>query len=110
MADDAVFREVKEEIGLDADCLKIVTSRAGYRYIYPEEVKRKKKHGYDGQHQTYYLLKISPDAPEVDVNQPKPEFRDYKWIQPSSFEIGWVPDFKKVAFRQVFSDFFDVEL
>jgi len=108
--DDAVFREVKEEIGLDAKYLEVVSSKPGYRYIYPEEVKLKKKHGYDGQNQTYFLLKISPDAPDIDVHQPKPEFRDYQWIKPSAFDISWVPDFKKVAFRQVFADFFEVRL
>ena len=49
-------------------------------------------------------------APEPDLSGPPVEFGDYDWIKPEDFKIKWVPDFKKVVYRQVFEDFFGIKL
>lgn len=108
----ALFREVKEEIGIGPKHYSILKKRTGYRYLYPEAVRHKKiqKHGNHGQEQTYYLCELNATAPPVDVDQKPPEFRAYRWIYPEEFDLDWLPAFKRDVYRQVMLDFFDITL
>lgn len=110
--EQALAREVREEIGLLPEHYDVVRHADGYRYIYPPEtrIKKRKKHGYHGQEQTYYLCKLKPDAPEINVNQRPCEFSAYRWIDPSEFDMEWLPPFKHDVYRQVMKDFFGIAL
>ena len=110
--EQALFRAVSEEIGLEARHYEVITRREGYRYLYPEGVRRKKlrKHGSHGQEQTYYLCHLKSDAPQVNVKQKQREFRSYRWIPPQEFDLDWLPPFKRDVYREVMRDFFQVEL
>lgn len=108
--EESLVREVWEEIGLPEGSYDILESRDGYAYHYPPGVKKRKKGNYDGQTQTYFLCRLKADAPPVDVHQDPPEFQDHQWIEPSEFEIEWVPGFKQEVYCRVFRDFFNVEL
>lgn len=110
--EDALFREVREEIGLLARHYAVRGQRGGYRYLYPVEVQQKKlrKHGFVGQEQTYFLCVLHPEAPEVDVNQKPREFSGYRWIRPEEFDLDWLPKFKREVYQQVFLDFFGLRL
>ncbi len=111
-AEEALFREVREEIGLRKKDYEVVKSRSGYRYLYPQEVRKKKvrKHGCEGQEQQYFLCRLKPGASEIDTNQRPREFAAHRWIQPDEFDMDWLPDFKREVYREVMSDFFDVKL
>lgn len=108
----ALFREVREEVGLCAFDYDVVARRAGYRYLYPEPVRGKKlrKHGNHGQEQTYFLCELKPNAPPINVNQRPREFRAYRWIPPLEFDLDWLPEFKRDVYRDVMRDFFQIEL
>ncbi len=108
----ALFREVREEVGLLARHYEVAERRDGYRYLYPEDARRKKvrKHGGHGQEQTYFLCRLKPDAPAVNVLQKRPEFRAYRWIPPAEFDLDWLPAFKRDVYREVMRDFFGVNL
>lgn len=110
--EEALHREVLEEIGLEARHYEVLGRRSGYRYLYPEDVRRKKvrKHGCQGQEQAYYLCRLKPGAPEVDVNQRPREFARHRWILPEEFDLDWLPGFKRDVYRQVMNDFFGVAL
>jgi putative (di)nucleoside polyphosphate hydrolase len=110
--DEALAREVQEEIGLLPDHYEVLRHADGYRYIYPPDVrfKKRKKHGYHGQEQTYYLCRLKPNAPEVNINQNPREFSAYRWIEPAEFDLDWLPEFKREVYRQVMKDFFDLSL
>ena len=110
--EEALFREVREEIGLLPEHYEVGACRTGYRYLYPEEVRMKKmrKHGCHGQEQTYYHCTVKAGAPEVNVNQRPREFGAYRWILPEEFELDWLPDFKRDVYRQVMWDFFSIRL
>lgn len=110
--EQALAREVREEIGLLPEHYEVLRKADGYRYIYPPEVrlKKRKKHGFHGQEQTYYLCMLKAGAPEVNVNQRPREFSAYRWILPTEFELEWLPEFKREVYRQVMKDFFDVNL
>ena len=110
--EDALFREVWEEVGLLPEHYELIERRVGYRYLYPAEVRGKKvrKHGGHGQEQTYFLCHLHADAPEVNVDQKPREFRAYRWILPTEFDLDWLPSFKRDVYREVMRDFFGIEL
>lgn len=107
---EALHREVYEEIGLPPAAYEIAETRDGYRYFYPDEVKKRKKGRYDGQEQTYFLCRLKSDAPPIDIERKPREFRDYRWLNPRKFNIKWLPAFKRPVYRKVLKDFFDVEV
>jgi putative (di)nucleoside polyphosphate hydrolase len=110
--EEALFREVREEVGLEPRHYEVIARREGYRYLYPQGVRNKKlrKHGNHGQEQTYFLCHLKPDAPPVNVNQKQREFSAYRWIPPQEFDLDWLPPFKRDVYREVMRDFFRVAL
>ena len=110
--EQALIREVREEVGLGKNDYEILERRDGYRYLYPPEVRVKKirKHGNHGQEQTYFLCKLKDTAPPIYVNQTPQEFGAYRWILPEEFDLDWLPSFKREVYRAVMEDFFNVSL
>jgi putative (di)nucleoside polyphosphate hydrolase len=109
--EEALKREVLEEVGIHPGSYDIIEMRGGYRYVYPAEMKKKKRAGwFDGQEQTYYRCLLHDKKAVINVDQKPREFRDYKWILPSEFQLEWLPPFKREVYRKVMKDFFEVEL
>jgi len=110
--EEGLFREVSEEIGLLPEYYEVLERRDGYRYLYPPDVRPRKikKHGHHGQDQTYFLCKLKPGAPPINVHQSQPEFSSYRWIHPEEFDLDWVPGFKRDIYKAVMKDFFGVVL
>jgi len=109
---NALYREVREEIGLLPQHYLVTKQLDGYRYLYPEDVRLKKlkRHGNHGQEQTYFLCLLKQGAPPINVNQRPREFQAYRWIFPDEFDLDWVPNFKREVYRQVIRDFFGIKL
>jgi putative (di)nucleoside polyphosphate hydrolase len=103
----ALARELLEELSLASAHYRVVESKGPYRYVFPPG---RTKEGYDGQEQTYYLIEFTGTDSDLDVKTDEPEFLRFRWIQPSDFQIDWVPRFKREVYRRVFWDFFRVVL
>ena len=105
---EALYREVREEIGLSAKFYKIIEERAGYRYDFDKR-HAKWKH-YLGQEQTYFRCRFNGKNKNINLGADKPEFTNYCWISPDEFNLEWVADFKRKVYFEVFRDFFDLEI
>ncbi|RFC48740.1 MAG: putative (di)nucleoside polyphosphate hydrolase [Verrucomicrobia bacterium] len=105
---DALKREVREELGLSETCYQPLHSRSGYRYDFPPHHRRRGV--WDGQEQTYVLCRFSGSDADIDLEQDDAEFAAFRWILPDEFQLDWVPGFKREVYRQVFRDFFGIDL
>ena len=104
--EDALARELEEEIGLRPDDYKVMESRDGYRYEFPG--KKRKWGKFVGQAQTYFLCRFDGKDSAIRLDRHKPEFSDFKWIRPEKFDLHALPKFKREVYAAVFSDFFGV--
>lgn len=106
-AEQAMFREVEEEIGVRRALLEIARRQGGYRYAF---TKGRLKYGiYGGQEQTYFLCRFLGGDKDFNLDATHREFAGFKWIKPAEFQMDWVPKFKRHVYRQVMLDFFGVE-
>ena len=106
-AEMALRREMEEELSVRSGDYEIVARRGPYRYRFPEGVK---KRGFDGQEQTYFLMRFTGTDACINVATAHPEFRRVRWIVPGEFDLAWLPDFKKDVYRAVLFDFFGVQI
>jgi putative (di)nucleoside polyphosphate hydrolase len=103
--EQALERELLEEIGLPGGSYRIIERKEPYRYLFD---KGRKKEGFDGQEQIYFLVELLPGyQPKHETSEP--EFRALRWIVPSEFDIEWVAPFKREVYTQVLSLFFGVQ-
>lgn len=107
--EEAMAREVWEEVGLPADSYEVLRSHGGYRYVFPEKVRKRKKGDWEGQEQTYFLCRLGENPPPINIDQEPREFRDYRWIKPEEFRLKWLPKWKREVYRAVLEEFFGVE-
>ena len=103
--EQALLRELEEEIGLCGGDYEVLSSRGPYRYLF-NNGRRKK--GYHGQEQYYYLARLRAPEERINVFTHHQEFRDSRWIYPAEFDLAWLPDFKREVYRAVLLDFFGV--
>ena len=106
-ASKALSRELEEELSLTPQYYRVVESKGPYRYLFPPG---RTKEGFDGQEQTYFLIEFIGADSNIDVRTDEPEFIQFRWIEPSEFQIDWVPEFKQEVYRRLFLDFFGIAL
>ena len=105
--EEGLPRELHEELSLEPDDYMVETKRGPYRYLFPPG---RTKQGYRGQEQTYFRLRLLAPASKVDPHTEQPEFRAVRWIEPADFRLAWLPEMKREVYRQVFRDFFALEI
>lgn len=104
---DALRREVLEEISLAPSDYRVAGQRGPYRYEYSEN---RTKEGCGGQEQTYFIADFLGDEAQILTQPSTVEFQAVRWIEPREFLLEWVAPMKQEVYRAVFRDFFDVEL
>jgi putative (di)nucleoside polyphosphate hydrolase len=106
-AEQALGREVWEEIGVTPDRYQVVARRGPYRYLFGNG---RMKRGYHGKEQIYFLCDFSGSDSDIRVATAQPEFQAYCWIEPRAFQVRWLPEMKRDVYRAVLSEFFAVKI
>ncbi len=105
--EQALTRELWEEIGVVPESFRIVAQRGPYRYSFGSGRSKK---GFQGKEQTYFLCDFThPDA-GIIVQTAHPEFQAFRWVDPREFQLDWLPEMKREVYRAVFADFFAVKI
>ena len=104
---EALYRELREEVSLRPSHYRVIDCKGPYRYLFQNG---RRKEGFDGQEQFYFLLQLTVSESYVQVETDEPEFSRIRWIKPEEFRIHWIPEFKQEVYQQVFQDFFGVQL
>ena len=101
-ANEALFRELEEEIGT-RDVQLIAEYPEWVSYDFPPAIA-KKMQPYDGQIQKYYLVKLNSGA-KIDINtHHTPEFSEYKFV-PTKNIYDYITFFKRTVYKQVLKYF-----
>lgn len=105
--EQALVREVWEEIGVRAEDIKILEKRGPYRYLYGNgRIKR----GHHGKVQHYFLCEYHALDAQINVDTKHPEFQAFRWVAPEDFQLAWLPEMKREVYRSVFADFFRIKI
>lgn len=101
-AKEALFRELKEEIGT-SDVSIIAEFPRWVSYDFPPAIA-KKMHPFEGQIQKYYLVKLNSGA-KIDIStHHTQEFSEYKFV-PVGNIYDYITFFKRTVYKQVIKYF-----
>ena len=102
----ALFRELKEEVGLNEADVEIIASTRGWlRYRLPRHLLRKdSKPLCIGQKQKWYLLRMLADDSDIRFdNEHRPEFDGWRWVS-YWYPLGQVIAFKREVYRRALKE------
>jgi len=98
---EALFRELKEEIGTDE--VEIIAQMPEWvSYDFPPRVAEKMQ-PYVGQKQKYFLVRLKPNA-KIKLDTEIPEFNDYKFVGLKDF-YKYINNFKRPVYKNVLKYF-----
>ena len=103
--EEALFRELKEETGLDPENVEIVGCTRGWlRYKLPKRLLRQNSSAFVGQKQKWYLLKMLADDAAVSFSHSEtPEFDYWRWVS-YWYPLGQVVSFKQEVYRKAMKE------
>lgn len=105
-AEQAMYRELNEEIGLSPEDVSLVACTRGWlRYRLP---KRLIRYGSEplcvGQKQKWFLLRLKQDESAIRLDlHPKPEFDHWEWVS-YWYPIEQVVSFKRDVYRRAMKE------
>jgi len=110
--EQAMYRELNEEVGLTAADVEIVaTTKHWLRYKLPKRLIRRDSNPVCiGQKQKWFLLRLT--CKDEDVNLLKtthPEFDDWRWVS-YWYPVRQVVAFKREVYRKVMKEFAPIAL
>jgi putative (di)nucleoside polyphosphate hydrolase len=95
--EEALYRELKEEVGLDPQDVKLIASTRNWlRYRLPKQYVRKNSHPpCIGQKQRWFLLSFVGTEDRFDlVSNGEPEFDSWRWVD------YWTPVREVIYFKR----------
>jgi putative (di)nucleoside polyphosphate hydrolase len=104
--EEALFRELREEVGLARDAVQLLASTRGWlRYRLPRRyIREGQKPRCIGQKQKWFLLRLLEDdaAVKLDLND-KPEFDHWQWVS-YWYPLNQVIAFKREVYRRAMKE------
>ncbi len=100
--EQALYRELKEEVGLSPGDVRIVDTTHGWlRYRLPRKMIRENKMPLCiGQKQKWFLLELQVDESAIRFDQSEPaEFDDWRWVS-YWYPLDQVISFKREVYRR----------
>ncbi|MDX1453362.1 MAG: RNA pyrophosphohydrolase [Oleiphilaceae bacterium] len=100
--EEALYRELHEEIGLSASDVEILATTKGWlRYRLPKRMIRHHSHPVCvGQKQKWFLLRMLSSDERVSMDQSaSPEFDGWQWVS-YWYPLGQVVSFKREVYRR----------
>ena len=104
--EEAMYRELYEEIGLEPEDVRIIACTRGWlRYRLPRRlVRRDSRPLCIGQKQKWFLLQLVSTDDRVRVNlSDSPEFDGWRWVS-YWFPVGQVVTFKRDVYRRAMKE------
>lgn len=105
--EQALFRELKEETGLDESHVDIIaSSKKWLRYRLPKHfIRNKSIPKCIGQKQRWFLLKLKTDDSYIQLNNSKhPEFDGWRWVD-YWYPLQEVVFFKRKVYEHALKEF-----
>lgn len=105
-AEEALFRELYEEVGLtDSDVKLLGETRNWLRYRIPDRLIRKgQTPRCIGQKQKWFLLKLDCDPEQIRFDcGAKEEFNDWQWVS-YWYPVNQVVKFKREVYRKAMAE------
>ncbi|MCG2635216.1 MAG: RNA pyrophosphohydrolase [Gammaproteobacteria bacterium] len=101
----AAYRELREEIGLEADDVALLGRTENWlRYRIPPRLVRRSKPTCIGQKQIWFLLHMTGDTRRIRFDRgDKPEFDRWKWVD-YWHPVDEVVPFKQSVYRQALTE------
>ena len=103
---EALYRELEEEVGLSPDAVEVLGSTRGWlRYRLPKRyVRRDQSPVCIGQKQKWFLLRLleDDDAVRLDLND-TPEFDHWQWVS-YWYPLNQVIAFKREVYRRAMKE------
>ncbi|MDH2433582.1 RNA pyrophosphohydrolase [Pokkaliibacter plantistimulans] len=100
--EQALFRELKEEVGLNPEHVEILACTRGWlRYRLPKRMVRYHSQPVCiGQKQKWFLLRLLAEDERVCIDAgPSPEFDHWRWVS-YWYPLGQVVSFKREVYRR----------
>lgn len=103
--DLGMYRELKEETGIERD-IKILSKSEGYYYYnLPYKLQKKFWGGkYIGQKQRWYLIEFLGSDQLINISSEDPEFSEWKWVNKDEI-INNIVSFKRPLYLNIFNEF-----
>ncbi len=98
---EALLRELEEEIGTN-DVEILAKYPEWISYEFPDKIA-KKMYPYDGQTQTYFLVRLKDDK-KINLDTKHPEFIDFKFVKRKEL-LDNVNYFKLAVYKKVLKYF-----
>ncbi|MGV6987653.1 RNA pyrophosphohydrolase [Testudinibacter sp. P80/BLE/0925] len=105
--EQAMYRELYEEVGLSRQDVKILSLSKGWlRYKLPKRLVRNDSNPVCiGQKQRWFLLKLIGDEKNINMQAtPTPEFDGWRWVS-YWYPVRQVISFKREVYRKVMKEF-----
>lgn len=104
--EEAMYRELAEEVGLQAQHVQVLGCTRGWlRYRLPKRlVRRHSKPTCIGQKQVWFLLRLLGQESDVQLNlSDRPEFDDWRWVD-YWYPLQAVVPFKREVYQRALEE------